>query len=105
MTAEVIPYPGSYQEEVARRLAEERRPHAIADTGYVFTFSFEHPLCKRYILLGGDAESTRRLMQKIFGGRYARQLTLADGLASARRHGRTRLILGLPEEEGFPDAP
>lgn len=74
--------------------------------GYIFSFNVESPLGTRYVALKGDRAQTRLTIEAIFEERcWAEQRDLLSGTVTIRRHGWTRLVLGVPQEEGFDPVP
>jgi hypothetical protein len=79
----------------------DEREHPFSDAPaprdyWYFTFGLDHPLAKRYVILLGTHEETRRLMTAIFGqGNWGEQYTRERGGMIATRHGLVKLELGL----------
>jgi hypothetical protein len=63
---------------------------------WYFTFGLDHPLARRYVILLGTHEETRKLMTAIFGqGNWAEQYARERGMVIATRHKLVKLELGL----------
>jgi hypothetical protein len=80
-------------------------PLADLPEGYIITFGMGQPLRNRYLALRGTEDRVREITVEIFGANWSRILSVSDGVPAIQRHGWTRLLLGIPAEEGFNPVP